>query len=215
MNNIFKRIFGTKKKDEKKLDETGYRALKIVSDTLTRLGYKHHVDFGTLLGQIREGGFISHDLDIDFSVYEDCDFIVLKQALQAEGLKFVHGFLYEGHVTEITMTYKHITIDFFKCFCGDEEQYYFLYGRFDKSFRYPHGTKQAVKCITPKVTGTKKEKFAGQVDISVPINAEDLLEREYGADWRVPNPNWSINLSDEHLRVMSVLGRKIKKLSGQ
>ena len=81
MNNIFKRIFGTKKKDEKKLDETGYRALKIVSDTLIRLGYKHHVDFGTLLGQIREGGFISHDLDIDFSVYEDCDFIVLKQAL--------------------------------------------------------------------------------------------------------------------------------------
>lgn len=211
MKKFFKKMFGLGKGDVK-LNELGYDALRTVSDLLGRAGCKHHIDFGTLLGCVRNGDFISYDLDVDFSVYEDCDFFSLKESLLSGGLKFVHCFSYDGEVTELTMKYKNVTIDFFKNFREGDVQYYYFYGRFDKSLKYPHRTKQAVRCVRPIVDGTKKEKFAGLVDVSVPLNAEALLERAYGAGWRMPDPGWKSDLGNGFLTVMPHLGKKQKVL---
>lgn len=201
-----------KKNDTAKLAKRGYEALSVVSGLLDRTGYQYHIDFGTLLGCIRHEDFINYDLDIDFSVYEDCDFVFLKKLLSSQGLKFVHCFSYDGKITELTMSYKNVSIDFFKNFREDDKQHYYFYGRFDKSLKYPHRTKQAVRCIRPLVTDTRKKKFAELIDVSIPINAEDLLERAYGADWRIPNPDWKCDFGDKFLTIMPCLGKKQKVL---
>jgi hypothetical protein len=211
MKKILQKIFGLKK-EKVNLKEAGYKAVEVVSNVLVSMGVKHHIDFGTLLGHVRNRDFISHDLDVDFAVYEDCDFFVLKKALIDKGLKFERCFVYGDAITEITMTYKNTTIDFFKNICQDDNQHHYFYGRFDKSLKYPHRTKQAVKCVRPAVTGTKVEKFAGLVDVAVPLNAEDLLERTYGADWRIPNPNWKCDFSSRFLTVMPNYGKKLTTL---
>lgn len=48
-----------------------FYTFKEVSDHLERIGIRHWIDFGTLLGAVRSGSFIECDQDVDFNFFQE------------------------------------------------------------------------------------------------------------------------------------------------
>lgn len=194
------------------LTRRGADVLMLVSEAMQKVGGLWHVDFGTLLGLVRERQFIGHDCDIDVAVYEDVDVTRLFTALIGSCFTFVHGFAYDQHITELTFAFQGVSVDFFWNYRQGNEQCYFAHERFDRNIRYPHGTKQAKKCRRPLVVKTVSTDFYG-MRLPIPENAVSLLEREYGAKWRIPDPAWKASDADPFRQIMPGFSHKVRSAS--
>lgn len=189
----------------------GAAVLAALDRALTPRGIRFCVDFGTLLGLVRERGLLKHDGDMDIAVAGDTDPQILSEALEKAGFAFRRGFVYKGAVTELTFARGGIDVDFFWNFGDGARHWYFVCGRFDKSIRYPHGAKQIKKCFRPASGGLVREKFLG-VEVACPVNAEQWLEREYGPGWRVPDAAWTIDPADPNRVLMDGFAWKFGNL---
>lgn len=97
------------------LQEHGAEVLRDIHDLMTRNDIPYYCEAGTLLGLIRDKGFIPHDDDIDISIQAEtvCAARVLKVLTDA-GYCFLHAFRYEGTITEFTVLSKcGLSIDVF------------------------------------------------------------------------------------------------------
>lgn len=176
----------------RRLQKHGLEILRLVHTTLSQKSdIVYFADFGTLLGFVRDGGFLKHDDDIDFSVVEGS--VSLKELvglMQNAGFSFSRGFLYGDKVTEIAFTYKKVGIDFFLSYKTEEGQYMQYYEAFDWSEEYKSDIALfAGKLCRPKLKGIEEISING-VLVYVPVNREELLAATYGKGWRIPNPTW-------------------------
>jgi hypothetical protein len=137
------------------------------------------VIYGSLLGQVREGGFIGHDSDFDIayiSKYTDGRKVAreLKEiAMTLQGAGFLVRLLPEAiHIH--SKTHPELKIDLFH-----------LYFNADDKIAFPYGVAGTSSYMRKDWHGLTKGKFSGY-DVSVPKNAETLVEHIYGASWRVP-----------------------------
>ena len=141
-------------------------------------GLELYAQFGTLLGIVREGDFIAGDHDVDccyLSRHTD------RREVLKEQLELYH------HLQEFGMLRKSwragqafvwqggsLVVDVFTSWV-DEQGFYYTsqWGSFGKAERF-----------FPLTTGRLRG-----VEIPVPRNAEVLLARLYGPDWRTPAPS--------------------------
>lgn len=177
------------------LQAYGFAAIKQVDRLFGENRITYFADSGTLLGFVREHGFIPHDFDIDLSVTEDTDPCVVKDILVKNGFRFYHGFSYHGRITELCFTYHGLTVDVFWTFVEGKLHWYHSCGRFDKSIRFPHRAKQAKKVLRPRVTGIIPWRI-GDLQTRIPENYTEILTAEYGPGWRVPDPHWTRDPND-------------------
>lgn len=173
-------------------NRNGIKTLSHVLYVIDRYNIPAFAAYGTLLGFIREKGFIKHDGDIDIGVLPGVwDAGRLLEVLCKEGFSFLFAFSYEGKITEFKVKYNSVSVDFFfyeeaddKFFAGS---YHYL-----PNVQYPSVyANSAQRVCEPKIVKITRTDVYG-MKFPVPENAEHVLEKLYG-NWRVPDKHWDDN----------------------
>lgn len=180
------------------LHRYGRAILEDVCRVVAPLDAEIFCDYGTLLGMIREGGLIPHDLDLDMGIIAGPHFSweELERVLGTVGMKKTRQFSMDGQITEQTYERDHVDMDFFIHVIDRDEMVAYSYFR-DPLMDYPRRNVYSVNeyrtCI---VHGTQMREING-LHVLIPENSEEFLEDAYGPDWRIPDPNHSYNNEQE------------------
>ncbi|WP_158740069.1 LicD family protein [Defluviitalea raffinosedens] len=190
---VFKRQVITRKK-RKLMQENGFEIISLIHKSFNEFRIMYFLDFGTLLGIIREKGFISHDLDIDIGVITD-DRInnnFIRQILQSKGFKLKYEYIYKNEVVEDSFVYKNIKVDI--SYYKNDDQYsrcwlFYIDPNRGIDNKTNRDEMNVVELTYSKISETKIIKING-IEMQVPMKPEKLLEEKYGLEWTKPNKNW-------------------------
>jgi SAM-dependent methyltransferase len=180
----------------KKLDEAWQRRVmdmyqQVRTVVAEELGYDVFFIYGTLLGAVREGGYIGHDIDFDAAFVSKHS----RGADAAHELAQIGLLLIErGLDVRCMATALHIhdpndpsaRIDLFHTFFNAEGK-----------LSFPFGVAGTSVVRREEWQGTREIDFPGGRGL-VPVNAEDVVRLLYGDDWRRPKPgfNWNLDRTD-------------------
>lgn len=194
----------------KKMDQaTALMLLVDVTNVLDKYGCTHWLSDGTLLGAIRENGFIAHDYDIDLGVWiTDFNPAVIHDLIRKFSCKIhkLQGKPDDGMIITVGRAGIHLDMFFYypskksdkksnksKSLAGSYSCLYFLekpYNTSNKAKRY--------NCETPGVKPLVRRKFLGH-EFWVPKNAKEHLTAIYGKEWRKPKTDWDILRDQQNL----------------
>lgn len=175
----------------KEMRKDGFNIVMELETALDNTSAVFFVDYGTLLGFVRDGGVIKWDFDIDFGIFINNDFSWedLENALKEIGFYLHHQFRFHDQVTEQTYKRGNILVDFFNHFHeGDNTCSYAYYFRKDYDYQ-DKDIMHAAIFTTVKISGTKILEVPGG-KVHIPIEAEQYLEELYTEKWRIPDPNF-------------------------
>jgi len=156
------------------------RANKILED---KFGISAFIYYGTLLGAVRDDGFIGHDVDFD------CAYVSTKhtgagaaEELASIALTFMdHGFNVVPKRTCIA-----VSDDLSE---GEKVDIFHLYVDGSGRLCFPFGIAGDPETQKFSFAGTESATLAGH-DVLVPKNAEAMVALTYGTGWRKPNPGF-------------------------
>lgn len=176
------------------LRKNGRAVLTHLAEVIEKYKIPAFAAYGTLLGFVRDNGFLSNDDDIDLGILPG-DWTpsrLLKVLLEEEkGFSFMFAFSYNDRVTEFKLRYGGVPIDFFFYEDDGDKFYAGSYHYFpDVSYPAPNAN-SAQRVCEPRIEKLDKICVYG-VNFPVPANTEHVLEQLYG-NWRVPDTNWDDN----------------------
>ena len=187
-------------KRQRRLQKFGPEALTRLHQLLQKHKVPYYCDYGTLIGFVRDGGFIKHDDDIDISIQPGImkPVEVLRVFMDA-GYGFVHGFNYEGRLLEFTVADScGVTIDVF--FPAKMEKEGMVHGYqpiWEASRQYPNEKANTViEYDFVEATGIKTIKVVGTAAL-IPGNFDEVLTSEYGP-WKVPDSKFNTVTDRKH-----------------
>lgn len=170
---------------------------KIVINKLADIFARHDIPafaaYGTLLGFVREGGFLKHDDDVDIGVLPSAwtPKRILRLLLNEEGFSFLMAFAYDGKTTEYKVQYAGVPIDFF-FYEDDGERFYAGSYHWSPDVKYPApNANSAQRVCEQRIERLTKIKVYG-IEFPIPENVEHVLEGLYG-NWRTPDTHWDDN----------------------
>lgn len=147
----------------------GYRAL-------AEVGCRPFLVDGTLLGAVREGGFLAHDTDVDLGVFIEHYRHGLPRILGALGFQTWRTFGTPERGFQYSFKRDGVKLDVF--FYYDDGERFHAAWKDGQPIRYgyPHFELAALL-------------FLGGLYLA-PADPEAFLARKYGPDWRVPVTQW-------------------------
>jgi hypothetical protein len=216
-NKIIYGLYELSQKNERKklyeqkklaLQEEGMSVAKKIEEVLGQTEFTYYIAFGSLLGLIREGKFLGHDIDIDYAVILDEKFSweKLEEKLTAAGFEKIREYSFQGRTREQSYKINGLPIDFFGSV--NEKDYTSSFDFFRKD-EYTYQNKYEMHVREgrySKIEGTKKMTF-NNVEVSVPMDPIKYLESVYTETWNIPNPNW-VEAEGPNRYELEELGRK-------
>lgn len=172
------------------------RVLTAFNEVMERENLFYTLAFGTMLGAIRERGFIKHDLDIDVFVWKD-DYCRVSQVLTKAGFHLCHVFLAEDGALGREETYEKegVTIDVFYVYPPFSILPYTCdFGPLpgavtNEQSMHEMGGVLARRIEIP-VSKTRVKVPFESLELYVPENYDQFLSFRYGSDYMTPNPTW-------------------------
>jgi SAM-dependent methyltransferase len=156
-----------------------------------RTGHRVFVIYGTLLGAVRDNGYVGHDVDFDAAYLSGK---TSGPEAADEMVEIALALIDEGLDVECKLTALHISdpdrpdtkIDLFHTYFDDE-------GRLS----FPFGMAGTRRVRRDEWEGVRETRLPGGRVYS-PVNAEAVLEQLYGSDWSRPKPgfNWTLDRTD-------------------
>lgn len=203
MKYIRNRIYNKKRKDSIKKEKqgenlllTGKEVLEILNKTSQKTGVKYWLEFGTLLGKIRENNFIGHDINFDIGIMKEeliPKFII---DIESEGFKRISSLSLKNEgLKNIKYEYKGIEIEIF---LFDRED--------DKVVCYLEDKNGIISAYKLSNSTLKEIKFMG-IDTYIPRNSLKRLLEIYGKNFNISDPNWKEEMSPSRY-----ISKKIKDI---
>lgn len=178
---------------QKRLQKYGPQVLERLHRLMLKNNVQYYCDYGTLIGFVRDNGFIKHDDDIDISIQpgtmKPAD--VLKVFMDA-GYGYLHGFDYQGRLMEFSvMDVSGVSIDvFFPVKMDEAGKIHGYQPIWEPTRSYPNERANTViEYDFAEATGVKTIKVVGTAAL-VPGNFDDVLTSEYGP-WKVPDAKFN------------------------
>lgn len=182
-------------------NQIAFELLKKVKNTLNSINVPYFLVCGTLLGFVRDGDFISHDLDIDLGIFiEDWSPKIIEEFVKC-GFQFYRQLGTRENGLEYTFRKNSINVDLF-----------FYYKSGDKIFScaYWKENKPENQIISQHNIFDIGQLTVRGESFSVPKNYEAYLENVYGKNWRVPDKTWHWAASPKNI-VSAPFNTKVKK----
>lgn len=185
------KIYFIKKNRRKNLHKHGYEILGEITKILKNNEINAFCAFGTLLGIVRDSGFVQSDEDIDIGIIsEDFSWSYLEKILTKYGMKKTRQFELEGTITEQTYKKNGVYIDFFLYYKKDENKLATNVYWKDETKIYDNEFEYSVICREcPMILELITEKVNG-IEVVIPLNNEEYLISNYGNSWKNPDPNF-------------------------
>ncbi|MBR7071250.1 MAG: hypothetical protein IKI29_03705 [Clostridia bacterium] len=174
---------------KEQLRSRGVETVAQIQSILTAYGHPFFFDMGTLLGIVREGKLLGHDMDIDVAVY-DAEADDLRDFLLKNGCE--HRYRYRSDafgVMEDSYRLNGIKFDInYYVHDGQRDVCYLAYR--DEAEQYASLTEMSVLALSCRPIHALILQPFFDTAVSIPKDAEQYLAERYGDDWRIPNKNW-------------------------
>ena len=179
------------------LRRRGLELLGIVDSVMQECKLPYSLYYGTLLGAIREKGFIAHDFDIDIALFADEDYSEAFRILQEKGFRQKRRILVdEGKFgREETLSYKSMNVDLFYLYPDGEGSYYgteFYPQDGCKGWNDSIARKGGLKVLVTHSPMSKQTHYVPFESTFLPVmdTAIAFVEDHYGPHWRIPDPTF-------------------------
>jgi len=175
----------------RRLRKHGPFAINEVNRVLSQARIPYWVDFGSMIGMMRDHGFVKHDDDIDFSLLASSvsAYELYSHLLSCRGFRFSHAFEFRGKITEMTFLYKGIEVDFFFSYICDGRMITPAYNPQPGPYRRSFGCCWMAYGIDRQEVGELVLQEVNGLKAYVPDNYDKLLTECYG-NWRTPVKGW-------------------------
>lgn len=195
-NKLITRIYVkiTYKISSNKIKRYGSQLLNDLYCALKPTNHLFFLDYGALLGFVREGTFLSHDPDIDISIiykdektYKNIEHALIKAGFRKKFCKFKKDkIILEGYVKYGTK------IDVFYYYNKGNKSYaYSTYEFKDRNYKEPYD-RSILKYEYSLINETIKNKW-GDCEFPIPKNYIQTLTEKYGEKWSIPIKTWGID----------------------
>ena len=195
-----------KQTEKKKFKENAHNVLESFVKCMDDNNLYYTLAFGSLLGAVREKGFIKHDMDIDVFMWAEDYNPSIVACLESSGFKLEYEFIVKGGVLgrEQTFVKNDIGIDIFYIYPPINELPYccdFIMVNDCTSFESQikkHGGVACRRIELPFKKGRKLTKFE-DLEVYIPTNSDELLKFRYGDDYMIPNPKWTPGKTNKYI----------------
>lgn len=176
---------------QKLLKENAHQILKEFEEVNNQLGHKIWIEAGTLLGYVREGAILSHDIDMDFAMLKPEDSLELDRIidfLATRNFVLNRKLIYQDEVKEISFSYNGLNVDII------------LFERVNEKIISTTMIWYGMNALNKPVN---IEAFYYELPMEeleqvsfmdattyVPTNPADYLKGYYGEDYLIPNTNY-------------------------
>lgn len=155
--------------------------LKETIRVLEELEMEYWICCGTLLGLMREGDFIGHDVDIDIGLMDPSRADELTSLMNKRGFRSIYYIGVPTNGLELSFADEYVKVDFFFHYKKDEHVWHSVWTNQQQVQKYY----VYEEC---DMFPLKQMMFRG-ILVNTPRFPETILRKHYG-NWKAPNKEW-------------------------